>query len=107
MQTNDFKTTLLFPPFSSLWYINAEYYSVPQIFVGSQDHAKWQTVQNCKIFLWIYFSLVKYVPALLIVGINVVIAWKMRGIAKARREIHRDEASTDFSLFTGTENISR
>ena len=46
------------------------------LFAGTQDHGKWQTNHNCKIYLWIYFSLMKYVPAFLIAVINVVIAWK-------------------------------
>ena len=49
----------------------------------------------------------KYVPAFFIVGINMVIAWKMRGIANARREIHRDDMVSDNQPLSGIDNNLR
>ena len=49
----------------------------------------------------------KYAPGILIVAINTMIAWKMRGIANARQEIRKDDKSTDVQDLSGNDNISR
>ena len=47
----------------------------------------------------------KYLPAFSIIGINMMIAWKMRVIANARREIHRDDIN-DAQALSGSDITS-
>ena len=49
----------------------------------------------------------RYAPAILIVAINTMIAWKMRGIANARQELRKDDKITDVQGLSGNNNISR
>ena len=44
---------------------------------------------------------------MLIVAINAMIAWKMRGIANARQELRKDDKSTVVQDLSGNNNISR
>ena len=74
--------------------------------IDTGNHTKWQTEQNCPIFLWFYFSCMRYAPGVLIVAINTMIAWKMRGIANARQELRKDDKSTDVQDLSGNNNIS-
>ena len=49
----------------------------------------------------------KYAPGILIVTINTMIAWKMRGIANARQELRKDDMNTDVQDLSGNNIILR
>ena len=49
----------------------------------------------------------RYAPGILIVAINTMIAWKMRGIANARQELRKEDTSTDVQDLRGNDNILR
>ena len=38
----------------------------------------------------------KYIPTILIVGLNIAIAWKMKGIKKVRQQVEKDIGNVEF-----------
>ena len=56
--------------------------------------------EGCRIYLSSYLSCMKYIPTILIVCLNMAIAWRMRRIAKVRRQLHHSTIVPEFSSLT-------
>ena len=65
-----------------------------------------ENTENCTIFLWVYLACMKCILTLLIVGLNVAIAWKMKEITKARRNTQKDVSFPEVSSLTNFEKIN-
>ena len=67
---------------------------LPLDYVVSVDWV-WQTNDNCTIYLSLYVICIKYIPAIVIITLNIAMAWKLNGIWKLRRGIRENMGKTN------------
>ena len=72
----------------------------PSTFGSSLVLDDYQCDKGCRIYLSSYLSCMKYIPTILIVCLNIAIAWRMRRIAKVRRQLHHSTIVPEFSSLT-------